>query len=423
MAPRLLYGIALFQYFISTILSCQLHGDIGSREIINYDADITHNIAARSLSQHNRTAGRMAITNVRVFDGLVVGPLSTVIITSSGRIGTACRPNAACPPLENVFDAGGMTLIPGLMDSHAHPSNISNLVSMASNGVTTAAQANCPSVELCASLRGHAGLTQLISASFQATAPGSTNSLLVPANESFLLVHNASEAPAWVARQVAQGADFIKLIGSAPGVGLTQDEQTALVKAAHESRKQVILHTGSYVAYEQGLVAGVDQIHHSPLDIPIDDRLLEMFQRGATKAVCPTLTMMRAIIQQSHPANSSFAPANATVAKLHAAGVPIMVGTDSNALAAGPGRVNFGTSVHDELENLVAAGLTPLEALRAATVVPARLYDLHDRGMIVEGARADLVLIDGDPTVNISTTRNIVRVWIGGVQINADNWK
>lgn len=103
--------------------------------------------------------------------------------------------------------------------------------------------------------------------------------------------------------------------------------------------------------------------------------------------------------------------------------MPIMAGTDANAVPGVPGHVAFGTSIHDELENLVDAGLTPLEALRAATVVPARLYDLHDRGMIVEGARADLVLVDGDPTVNISTTRNIVRVWIGGVQFNAENWK
>jgi imidazolonepropionase-like amidohydrolase len=184
----------------------------------------------------------------------------------------------------------------------------------------------------------------------------------------------------------------------------------------------VILHTASYAAYEQGLIAGADQIHHAPLDIPVDDRLLAMFRSGATKAVCPTLTMMRAIVQQAHIANTSFAPANATVAKLHAAGVPIMAGTDANAVPGVPAFVSFGTSLHDELENLVDAGLTPLEALRAATVAPSKFYGLHDRGAIVEGARADLVLIDGDPTVNISTTRNIQKVWIGGVQFNAANW-
>ncbi|UKZ72174.1 uncharacterized protein TrAtP1_013113 [Trichoderma atroviride] len=422
MTPRLIHGIALFQCFITTALSCQLHGDIGSREIL-YDAAIAHNIAARSLSKQNGTAEQMAITNVRVFDGLVVGPPSTVIITSSGRIGRVYRPSTVCPSLEHVFDAGGMTLIPGLMDSHAHPSNISNLVSMASNGITTTALAACLNQEFCASLRSHAGLTQLITASFQGTTAESSTAALVPASEAFQLVHNASEAPAWVARQVAQGADFIKLIGSAPGPGLTQDEQTALVRAAHESDKQVVLHAASYAAYEQGLIAGADQIHHAPLDVPVDDRLLGMFRRGATKAVCPTLTMMRAIVQRAHPANSSFASANATVARLHAAGVPIMAGTDANAVPGVPASVAFGTSLHDELENLVDAGLTPLEALRAATVVPARVYGLHDRGMIVEGARADLVLINGDPTVNISTTRNVQRVWIGGVQFNAENWK
>ncbi|KAL7900522.1 hypothetical protein HDV63DRAFT_368958 [Trichoderma sp. SZMC 28014] len=423
MMPRLLYSIALSQCFIATALSCQFHGGVGPREVINYDAAIAHNIAARSLNKQNGTAERMAITNVRVFDGFAVGPPSTVTITSSGLIGSVYRLGAACPSLEHAFDAGGMTLIPGLMDSHAHPSSISNLVSMASNGVTTTALAACPNVELCASLRGHAGLTQLITASFQGTTADSSNAARVPANESFLFVQNASEAPAWVARQVSQGADFIKLIGSAPDAGLSQDEQTALVKAAHESGKQVILHTGSYAAYEQGLIAGADQIHHTPLDIPADDRLLAMFWQGSTKAVCPTLTMMRAIVQQAHPANASFAPANATVARLHAAGVPIMAGTDANTIPGTPANVAFGTSLHDELENLVDAGLTPLEALRAATEVPARFYGLHDRGLIVEGARADLVLIKGDPTVNISTTRNVQRVWIGGVQFNADNWK
>ena len=64
---------------------------------------------------------------------------------------------------------------------------------------------------------------------------------------------------------------------------------------------------------------------------------------------------------------------------------------------------------------LVAAGLTPIEALRAATATTARRFALTDRGRIQPGARADLVLVDGDPTTDITTTLSIRHVWRRGV--------
>jgi imidazolonepropionase-like amidohydrolase len=63
----------------------------------------------------------------------------------------------------------------------------------------------------------------------------------------------------------------------------------------------------------------------------------------------------------------------------------------------------------------VGAGLTPLEALRAATSTPARAFGLTDRGRIATGLRADLVLVEGDPTTDITRTRRIVAVWKRGV--------
>jgi imidazolonepropionase-like amidohydrolase len=64
-------------------------------------------------------------------------------------------------------------------------------------------------------------------------------------------------------------------------------------------------------------------------------------------------------------------------------------------------------SVHRELRYLVQAGLTPAEALRAATSTTARRFALHDRGRIAPGQRADLLLVSGDPTASISDTLNI----------------
>jgi imidazolonepropionase-like amidohydrolase len=113
----------------------------------------------------------------------------------------------------------------------------------------------------------------------------------------------------------------------------------------------------------------------------------------------------------TYPAGD-FQAAMATVAALHAAGVPILAGTDASHLGA-PGMAH-GVSLHGELQLLVRAGLTPTEALRAATSVPATTFGLTDRGRIAHGARADLVLVDGDPTATISDTLSIRSVWRSG---------
>jgi hypothetical protein len=79
--------------------------------------------------------------------------------------------------------------------------------------------------------------------------------------------------------------------------------------------------------------------------------------------------------------------------------------------------------MHRELELLVRAGLTPVEALRAATSVPARAFALADRGRIAAGLRADLVLVNGDPTTNIRATRDIATIWKRGVKIDRDGFR
>jgi hypothetical protein len=98
-----------------------------------------------------------------------------------------------------------------------------------------------------------------------------------------------------------------------------------------------------------------------------------------------------------------------TIRQLKAAHADILAGTD----APNPGTM-FGASMHGELELLVSAGLTPEEALCAATSKPAARFSLPDRGSVTVGKRADLLLVAGDPTKNITDTRNIVAVWKSG---------
>jgi imidazolonepropionase-like amidohydrolase len=98
------------------------------------------------------------------------------------------------------------------------------------------------------------------------------------------------------------------------------------------------------------------------------------------------------------------------VGEMNKAGVPILAGTDT---AAGV-RVYPGFSLHEELELLVKAGLTPMEALQAATLNAGKYLGLTDTGTIEKGKRADLVLLDSNPLADIRNTRKIRSVVLAG---------
>ena len=101
--------------------------------------------------------------------------------------------------------------------------------------------------------------------------------------------------------------------------------------------------------------------------------------------------------------------------QLIADGVPILAGTD----APGPGTWLPSVSVHRELELLVRGGMSPTQALKAATSVPAAIFHLSDRRRVGrKGFRADLLLVEGDPTRDVAATRAIVGVWKLGVPVD-----
>src|SRR5262249_28224375 len=102
-----------------------------------------------------------------------------------------------------------------------------------------------------------------------------------------------------------------------------------------------------------------------------------------------------------------------SVQRLKAAGVPIVAGSDASNLG-----VVHGASLHRELELLVHAGLTPTEALRAASSVAAKAFGLADRGRVKVGKIADLVLVNGDPTANILAARDIHSIWKRGKRLD-----
>lgn len=106
------------------------------------------------------------------------------------------------------------------------------------------------------------------------------------------------------------------------------------------------------------------------------------------------------------------------VKDLFDAGVDILVGTDVSVPMPHLGGLAHGVSVHHEMQLLVDAGLSPTDALRSATSVIAKRFSLTDRGQIAEGLRADLVLVKGNPSENISDSLSILNVWKEGAEIN-----
>jgi imidazolonepropionase-like amidohydrolase len=117
-------------------------------------------------------------------------------------------------------------------------------------------------------------------------------------------------------------------------------------------------------------------------------------------------------------ASCNYSNIQTNVANMHAAGIPIAVGTDSVGSLPGITNFPFGRTLHCELQNLADAGFTNAEAIHAATAGASRLYRLYDWGSIVTGMRADLLLLNSNPIDDIANTLDINAAWAGGIQIS-----
>jgi imidazolonepropionase-like amidohydrolase len=351
---------------------------------------------------------RTVITGVRIFDGHGLLPPATVVI-EEGVIAAITPDDAAS------LSAGGV-LLPGLIDAHVHLHGRESLEQLCSWGVTTALDMACGPRELLDKLRGVPGLTDIRSAGIPAIAPGSAHSY-IPLLGQLGLVRDPQDAARFVASRVAEGSDYIKVILGSPGGDHDQPTLDALIAAAHAHGKLVIAHAASYAPALRAMAADVDAVTHVPLDRALDQAALDQaaLDQGVRFAI-PTLAMMEAIVQRGARADADYESARASVTALHDAGVPILAGTDANQAPGVPAAVSHGESLHRELELLVGAGLSTVDALRAATVLPAEHFGLPDRGVIEPGRRADLILIDGDPVQDIKATRSIRRIWCGGIE-------
>src|SRR5262249_43651384 len=114
------------------------------------------------------------------------------------------------------------------------------------------------------------------------------------------------------------------------------------------------------------------------------------------------------------PPLKDIAPRVDATHSLVTARVKLLAGSD----AGGAMPTLIGLSMHRELELLVESGLTPTQALASATANVADAFRLSDRGRILPGHRADLLLVRGDPTIDITATRDVLHVWRFGVEFD-----
>ncbi|MFK0173671.1 amidohydrolase family protein [Streptomyces sp. NPDC090306] len=354
------------------------------------------------------------MATVTVFDGVRV--FTGDGLTEPRRVYAEGERIVADGAPDAVVDGAGKVLLPGLIDSHMHTLGRDDLANLAQWGVTTGLDMAAWPLPFVTEMRGQAGVAQILSATTPAVGPGG-NHAKMPGFPADGIVTSPKEAHAFVERRVADGADYIKIVTeAAPPEGMDQATVNAIVEAAHERDLLVVAHSITTGAFRVAVEAGVDISTHAPLDAVLDDETVARM-REAGMVSSPTLTMMKGIAGARAGAGLKYEYARDTVTKFHEAGIRLLVGTDANSAPGVPFAPKHGESLHDELVLMTEAGLTPVEALRSATALIAQTFALPDRGVIEPGRRADLLLVDADPTTDITATRAVDGVWIAGKRV------
>lgn len=389
------------------------------------------------------SSGPFVIRRARIFDGKRLIAADSVFV-ENGKIQSVGK-DLKVPPGTEEINAQGDTLLPGLIDSHTHDWGDSPKQALLFGVTTELNMAGNPKyvAELKQAETDGKGFdtADILSAGNVVTPPkGHGTEYGVPAPT----LASTAEAQQFVDERIAEGSDYIKIIyedGHLCHVTfskLSREELAAAVAAAHKRRKMAIVHISSQDDARDAIAAGADGVAHLFADSAPQPDFAE-FVRRHHAFVVTTLTAIQSSL--GTPSGASLLTDNqlvgflsagaeshlkepmpfvclgklenafAAAKQLHDGGVPVLAGTDAPA----PGSWN-GASLHGELDLLVRAGFSPSDALASATSLPASAFHLSDRGRITPGLRADLLLVRGDPTVDITATRNIVAVWKVGVK-------
>lgn len=395
--------------------------------------------------------GRLALVGATVLAGDDLEPVSgATVLVEDGMI-VEVGPSGAVPVPSDatVIDLTGLTVLPGLIDLHVHLGS-PELDAHQEPGLTTMPRIVLDAMRLAPGHRRAAlehGVTAVrnlgdehgwimdlrrqvddgtlegprvfASGPLFTTAGGHPIATLGadPTSDLVRVPATADEAQRMV-RQLASGDDGVDLIkvvqdrGGAdrPLEPIAADVLEAIVAEAHANSLTVTAHWGTFADLEELLAAGVDGLEHIESRDLLggwpDDLLAELVERDLP--ITATLTITEAALPPD-VMPEVMETLRQRVGEFHDAGGRVVVGSD----AARPG-VRFGAGVHRELELLVESGLTPHQALRAATVDAASVLGSDHLGVIASGRAADLLVVDGDPTTDVAAARDVVLVFRDG---------
>ena len=395
-------------------------------------------------------AAATLVQDVRVFDGKAVHEKRSVLFDGAVILDADFR--GPPPSGARIVSGAGRTLLPGLIDAHTHAFRQLDLPLLF--GVTTqvdmfTAVPLMQDIKRAMAAGQNTGRADMFSAGTLATAPnghGTQYGVPIPTLSS------PAQARDFVDARIAEGSDFIKIVLEAGGHGtgkmnsLDLATATALIEAAHLRGKLAVVHVSNEADARGALEAGADGLVHLFLGAAPDRQAVDSLAQLAKRKgafVIPTFTVLEsmagvkggddllldaglaALVDRegaatlksrygAQPRPAVLATPKAVTAALAKAGVPLLAGTD-----AGNAGTLYGISMHRELAALVEAGLTPQAALVAATSAPAAAFKLGQRGCVAKGCKADLLLVEGNPAVDIKATRRIVEVWKDGQSASA----
>jgi len=342
-----------------------------------------------------RPPAPLAIVGAAVFDGSgsPSAPSRTVVVRH-GRVERVGPAGQVAPPAgAEVIDGTGCTLLPGFVDAHVHL-DFYPPAEVLAGGVTTVRDLGWPAARLAA-LREQAEAPEassprLLAAGQIVTVPGGypTRAAWAPPGTA-RPVAGAAEAAEAVAELAAAGAAVVKVaLDDRVGPTLPEPVLAAVVEAARAHGLGVTAHVGTAREAEKALAAGVGELAHWPLDRrTLPDALIARLAAAVT--VVPTLH-----IQPSRARRRG-------VRRFVELGGRVLYGTDLGNQGPPP-----AVDVQ-ELRLLVAAGLTPARALVAATSAAAAHLGLADAGRVAPGARADLLLVAGDPLTDLAALSRV----------------
>ena len=387
---------------------------------------------------------KQAFLASRIFDGTAGNYRSDIAILTEGQQIVALVPRSEVPSEYQTLDMGTLTLLPGLIDCHVHlvwnGSHDPKVIMLRESaektairallhafeelmhGVTTVRDVGGPyKVTLAVRDAIREGLfigPRILAAGLAIEMTGGH------ARDLGLEVDGPHEARKGVRTMLRAGVDLIKLMatggvyteGEEPGSPqLTVEEMSAAVEEAHKAGRKVAAHAEGLQGILNAIDAGVDTIEHGNF---LDEEAAQRMVAGG-QVLVPTLSPFYRMAQLGTaggiPEYAARKAKQVVSGSFHAIdlakkyGIPIATGTDD-----GSPRLPHGVLVY-ELELLVHAGLSPLEALNSATVVAAKACGLSDQvGTLEPGKSADFVGVSGDPLHDISALRNIDTVVIQG---------